>query len=169
MKLTGELLSRELKGSGGEFLGYRRAAASLTLLGMTSLAVIALYQFGVLKRLPEPSSSILNAEKVNGSPEAYGLLQMPDAVLGIGSYAATLGLVVMGGADRAVTASWIPLALLGKSSLDTTQAAAMTLKSWTHFRAFSLYSLVTVLTTFLALPLVIPEAKAAWRQIRKRH
>jgi hypothetical protein len=167
MKMTGELLGRELRDGRGDFLGYRRAAVSLTLLGMASLAVVALYQLGVFKRLPEPASSMLDAEKVNGSAEAYGILRTPDAVLGIGSYAATLGLVAMSGAGRSGTRPWIPLALLGKSGIDTVQAAAMTLKSWTRFRAFSLYSLVTVLTTFLTLPMVIPEAKAAWRRIRK--
>jgi len=49
---------------------------------------------------------------------------------------------------------------------DALQAAALTRKSWVSYRSFSLYSLVTALATFLALPTVIPEARAAWREIK---
>jgi hypothetical protein len=158
-------LGEELRQAQGEFLGHRRSTAALTVVGMASLAVIALYQLGVFKRLPEPSLPILDAEKVNGSAEAYQLLDTPDAVLGLGSYAATLGLVAIGGTNRAQSKPWIPLALAVKSGLDLLQAAVLTGKSWTHFRAFSLYSLVTAFCSFLVFPLVLPEAKAAWRKL----
>ena len=163
MKTPGQL-SQELRHGSGDFLEHRRAAAMLTLLGMTSLATVALYQLGVSRRLPEPDLPALDAEKVNGSAEAYGLLKTPDALLGLGSYAATLGLIGMGGKERARTQPWIPLALLAKAGMDTMQAAVLTRKSWVNYRAFSLYSLITVLSTFLTLPLVLPEAGAAWRR-----
>jgi hypothetical protein len=166
VKMTAQDLGQELRDGTGNFLGHRRVAASLTLVGMTSLAVISLYQIGIFKRLPEPSSSVLDAGKVNGSAEAYGILNTPDAVLGLGSYAATLGLIAMGGPDRARSQPWIPLALAAKSSLDSFQAGALTGKSWCKFRAFSLYSLVTALCTFLVLPFVLPEARAAWKKLK---
>jgi hypothetical protein len=161
-------LGEQLRGDTGEFMQHRRAAALLTLLGMASLGAIALYQVGVFKRLPEPPLSVLDAEKVNGSPEAYGIFDTPDAVLGLGSYAATLGLTAMGGAKRAHTHPWIGLALAAKSLLDSLQAASLTRKSWIRFRGFSLYSLITALSTFLVLPLVLPEARAAWHRLRDR-
>jgi hypothetical protein len=164
MKMNARELGRELRDGTGDFLGHRRLAASLTLVGMASLGAIALYQLGVFKRLPEPSISSLDAEKVNGSGEAYGILNTPDAVLGLGSYAATLGLIAMSGPDRAQAQPWIPLALAAKSGIDSLQAGALTGKSWFKFRALSLYSLVTALCTFLVLPLVIPEARAAWQK-----
>ena len=159
-------LSRDLRGGAGDFLRHRRVAASLTLVGMASLAAISLYQMGIYKRLLEPSIPVLDAEKVNGSAEAYGILNTPDAVLGLGSYAATLGLIAMGGPNRAQSQPWIPLALAAKSSLDSFQAGALTGKSWLKFRAFSLYSLVTALCTFLVLPVVLPEARAAWKEMK---
>jgi hypothetical protein len=161
-----QLLGEELRYEDGPFLRNRRAAVALTCIGMGSLAVIALYQLGVFKRLPEPPLPFLDAEKVNGSAEAYELLNTPDAVLGLGSYAVTLGLLGMGNVNRAQSHPWIPLALAAKSSLDSVQAARLTRKSWIHVRAFSLYSLVTALSTFLVLPLVLPEARAAWQKIR---
>ncbi len=166
VKMTAHELSRELRDGAGDFLGHRRVAASLALLGMASLAAISLYQMGIFKRLPEPSISVLDAVKVNGSAGAYSILNTPDAVLGLGSYAATLGLIAMGGPDRAHSQPWIPLALAAKSSLDSVQAGVLTRKSWFKFRAFSLYSLVTVLSTFLVLPVVLPEARAAWKEMK---
>ncbi len=166
VKRTAHELSRELRDGAGDFLRHRRVAASLTLLGMASLAAISLYQMGIFKRLPEPSISVLDARKVNGSAEAYSILNTPDAVLGLGSYAATLGLIAMGGPDRAWSQPWIPLVLAAKSSLDSFQAGALTGKSWLKFRAFSLYSLVTALCTFLVLPIVLPEARAARQKLR---
>ena len=159
-------LSRDLRDGAGDFLGHRRVAASLTLVGMASLAAISLYQMGIFKRLPEPSISVLDSKKVNGSAEAYSILNTPDAVLGLGSYAATLGLIAMGGPDRARSQPWIPLTLAAKASLDSFQAGSLTRKSWFKFRAFSLYSLVTALCTFLVLPVVLPEARAAWKQMK---
>ena len=169
MKLSSRSLGLELRHGTDEFVNHRRAAASLALVSMGSLAVVALYQLGVFKRLPEPPLPGLDAEKVNGSAEAYRLLHMPDAVLGLGSYAATLGLVAMGGANRAETQPYLPLALAAKAGLDTVQAATLTRKSWVNFRAFSLYSLITVTATFLALPTVLPEALAAWRKLMGNH
>lgn len=166
MKTSAHELGQELREGTGDFLGNRRAAALLTLIGMASLAAISLYQMGIIKRLLEPSIPVLDAKKVNGSAEAYGILNTPDAVLGLGSYAATLGLIAMGGPNRARVKPWIPLALAVKSSLDSIQAGALTRKSWLKFRAFSLYSLVTALCTFLVLLLVLPEARAAWQKVK---
>ena len=165
MKMTGQKLGEELRDGTGDFLCCRRVAASLAVVSMASLGVVALYQLGIFRRLPEPPFPGLNSEKVNGSAEAYALLHSPDAVLGLGSYAATLGLAAMGGAKRARTTPWIPLALGMKTGLDALLAASLTRKSWVHYRAFSLYSLVTALATFLTIPAVVPEATEAWREI----
>jgi hypothetical protein len=166
MKSSADQLMQGFYGDDGRFLAHRRLAMALTVLGMTSLAIISLYQVGILKHLPEPPLPGLDAERVNGSAEAYEILNTPDAVLGLGSYAATLGLEALGGADRVRRNPWVPLALAAKCGVDTFQAARLTRKSWIHFRAFSFYSLITVAATFLTLPVVLPETLAAWRKIR---
>lgn len=43
----------------------------------------------------------------------------PDGILGIGNYAMTMGLAVMGGQDWASERPWIPLALVAKVAFDT--------------------------------------------------
>jgi hypothetical protein len=146
------------------FLLHRRIAMALTVVGMTSLAVISLYQIGFLKRLPEPPLAGLDSEKVNGSAEAFEILNTPDAVLGLGSYAVTLGLETFGGTNRSRSNPWLPLALAAKCGVDVVQAARLTRKSWVTFQAFSFYSLITVAATFFTLPVVLPEAWAAWRK-----
>jgi hypothetical protein len=152
----------------GDFLLHRRLAASLTVVGMVSLSIIALYQLGLLRRLPEPSLPGLDAEKVNGSEEAYAILHLPDAVLGLGSYTTTLGLTITGKTNRAEVRPWIPLALAAKSGIDVLVAIALSRKSWIKFRAFSLYSLITALITCVTFPIVLPEARAAWLKLRSR-
>jgi hypothetical protein len=150
------------------FLFNRRLAASLTAIGMVSLSIIALYQLGVLKNLPEPRLPGLDAEKVNGSPEAYAILQTPDALLGLGSYATTLALATAGKVNRAEVQPWIPLSLAAKAGLDLFVATALTRKSWIKFRAFSLYSLVVAFVTCLTFPTVLPEARSAWLHLKDR-
>ena len=167
MTLTSRPLGLELRDGTGGSLDSRRTSAALAMVSMASLAVVALYQLGVLKHLPEPPIPGLDAAKVNGSTQAYKLLNTPDAVLGLGSYAVTLGLAAMGGANRAQTQPIIPLALAAKAGLDTLQAASLTRKSWVDYRAFSLYSLITVAATFLTLPSVLPEAVTAWHHLRR--
>jgi hypothetical protein len=168
MKMTSEKPVRLLRKGTEDFHSHRRLAASMTLIGMVSLSIIALYQIGALKTLPEPPIPGLDADKVNGSAEAFDLLHTPDAILGLGSYAVTLGLITAGKANRAETQSWIPLTLAAKSGLDAFVALSLTRKSWTKFRAFSLYSLVTALVTCVNFPLVLPEARCAWLNLRDR-
>ncbi len=57
-----------------------------------------------------------DADKVDASEEAYSHLQMGDAFIGLGSYAATMGLAAMGAKDRAKAQPWIPLALAALTS-----------------------------------------------------
>ena len=89
---------------------------------------------------------------------------MPDGVLGLGSYAATLALAAAGGADRAADRPWLPLLLAAKVCLDTVAAGKLTLDQWTKHRAFCFWCLLASAATFATVPLVIPEACAALRR-----
>ncbi len=117
MKNAAEL-SRQLRTEKTPDLAHRRGIVALGLVASASMGVIALYQTGLIKHLPEPPLRMFDADRVDGSAEAYERFSMPDAVLGLGSYAATIGLAAMGGRDRARETPWIPLALAGKISFD---------------------------------------------------
>src|ERR1043165_1031580 len=93
-------LSRELRTQTSPDLRRRRGIVGLSMLASATMGLIALYQTGLIKHLPEPPLPMLDADKVNGSPQAYERFATPDAILGLGSYAATMGLAAMGGADR---------------------------------------------------------------------
>jgi hypothetical protein len=161
-------LSRELRTATTPDLRRRRGIVGLSLVASASMGVIALYQTGLIKHLPEPPLRMLNADKVDASDEAYGKLATPDAVLGIGSYAATMALAAAGGTNRARATPWIPLALAAKIAFDVANAAKLSVDQWTKHRAFCFWCLLAAAATFAMAPLAIPEALAAARAISRR-
>ncbi len=162
--MTPEALSHELRLGAGEFLGRRRRVVVLALIAAGAMMPISLYQTGVIPHLPEPPLPGLDADAVDAAGEAYALLATPDAVLGLGSYAVTLGLAAMGGERRAETRRWIPLALAAKVVLDAVMAAKLTWDQWTRHRAFCSWCLLAAGASFAAVPQVVPEARAALRR-----
>ena len=111
---------------------------------------------------------MLDAEKVNGSEQAYAKFAVPDAILGLGSYAATMGLAAMEGKRRHETHPWIPVALAAKVMFDAANAGKLTLDQWTKHRAFCLWCLIAAGATFAMVPRVLPELRAAIRTLRRR-
>ncbi len=156
-----EALSRELRLGSGRFLKLRRRALSLSLLAAGTMMPITLYQMGVIRHLPEPPLPRLNADAVDAASEAYAILATPDAVLGLGSYAATALLASAGGEDRAQTHPWIPLALAAKTTIDAAFGVKLTVDQWTNHRVFCSWCLLAAGASVATVPLVIPEARAA--------
>src|SRR5947208_15579452 len=111
-------LSRELRTGTSPDLRRRRGVVGLSLLASASMGVIALYQTGLIRHLPEPPLPRMDADRVDSSAEAYEKFIVPDAILGLGSYAATMGLAAMGGKDRAREMPLIPLAQAAKVAFD---------------------------------------------------
>ena len=91
----------------------------------------------------------------------------PDALLGMASYAATACLAGMGGKNRWKHTPWIPLAMAGKTAVDTALAAKLTVDQWTKYRAFCIWCLMAAAATFATAPLALPEAKAAWKRLQE--
>lgn len=156
-------LSAEFRTGAGPFLQHRRAVVALSVFSSAVLGGVALYQVGVLKKLPDPPVPHFDADAVNGSPEAYGLFETPDALLGMVSYAATACLAGMGRQSRWRETRWIPVAAAAKAALDASLAAKLGVEQWTKFRRFSFWSLLIAGATFAALPLTLGEARRAWR------
>ncbi len=160
-----EKLSRELRKGSGPFLARRRGIVGLSLVSVNAMGLIALYQMGIIEHLPEPPLTGLDADKVDASTEAYAYFSTPDAVIGLGSYALTMGLAAMGGQDRETNQPWIPLALAAKVLVDAAQAGKLTVDQWTKHRAFCFWCLLAAGATFATVPLAIPEARAALREV----
>lgn len=163
--MTPENLSQSLRQDEGPFLARRRAIVALSLGAMGSLSVVALYQMGVIDHLPDPPLPGFDADTVHGSAEAYARLSTPDAMLGLGSYAATAALAAMGAPNRATTRPWLPLALAAKVVCDVGLAGLLTWNELTVQRALSLWSLLTTGATGATALLVVPEARAALQHL----
>lgn len=164
--LTPEELGRDLRGGYSPALKRRRGVIGLSFFSCAVLGTVALYQIGLIKKLPEPRSRAFDTAKVNGSGEAYSLLATPDAFLGLASYAVTACLAGMGPENRARTQPWMPIALAAKLLVDSAMASKLTVDECAKFRAFSVWSVLTAVATWTALPLAVPEAAAALRQLR---
>ncbi|MDQ3547596.1 MAG: vitamin K epoxide reductase [Chloroflexota bacterium] len=159
-------MSEEFRTGDGQHLRLRRGVTGLSLVASGAMALITAYQTGIIRMLPEPPLPRLDAETIDAAPEAYRLLATPDAALGLASYAATTVLATMGGADRARGQPLIPLALAAKVTLDVAAAGKLTVDQWTHHRAFCFWCLLGAAASFASLPLVMPEARAAWQHLR---
>lgn len=166
--MTATQLSKELRTGHGGFLEERRGVIALSLTAIGCMGLIALYQTGIIRRLPDLPLPLMDADKVDASDEAYSHLQMGDAFLGLGSYAATMGLAAMGPKDRAEKQPWIPLALAAKATADAAQAAKLTYDQWAKHKAFCIWCLVAAAATFAIVPLVLGEAAVAARNLAKK-
>jgi len=160
-----ETLSRQLRTGSGKFLARRRGIVGLSLVSINAMGLIALYQMGIIEHLPEPPIAGLDADKVDASDQSYAYFATPDAVIGLGSYALTMGLAAMGGQDRETNQPWIPLALAAKVLFDAAQAGKLTVDQWTKHHAFCFWCLLAAGATFATVPLAIPEARAALREV----
>jgi hypothetical protein len=156
-----EALSEELRRSTEPALGRRRKVVALSFAAAGAMQVVALYQAGLLERMPEPDLPLLDADRVDASAEAYRYLWVGDGFLGLISYATTAALAAAGPADRARTMPWLPLGLAAKALVDAAQAARLSRDQWTKHRAFCSWCLLAAGVTFATLPLTWPEAREA--------
>ncbi len=156
-----EKLSAQLRHGAGPDLARRRGVVGLSLAAAGSMGLIALYQTGIVKHLPDPPLPLFDSDKVDASAEAYAYLATPDAALGLTNYGVTMILAAMGGEDRATQRPWIPLALAAKVLVDAAQAGRLTVDQWTKHRAFCFWCLLAAGATFATVPLALPEARAA--------
>jgi len=163
-----EALSDDLRRGAGAALDARRRIAALSLSAMGSMGVVAAYQFGLLKSLPEPPLPFLDSDRVDASGEAYQLLRTPDAALGLASYAATLALAGMGTRDRAREQPWLPLALAAKTVLDAASGIYLGLEQGTKHKRFCTWCLIAAGASIAMVPTALPEARSSWRHLRRK-
>ena len=156
-------LSRELRNGGSRSLRRRRGIIALSMAASGSMALITLYQTGLIRHLPEPPLSLLDADRVDASAEAYQKLRTPDAALGLASYAATIVLAAMGGEDRAKNAPWVVLALAAKIAFDAANAIRLTIEQPVTQKAYCFWCLLAATATLATVPLIVPEAREALR------
>lgn len=163
-----EAVSDALRRGDDPFLRARRRTAVLQTGAVATLGLVGLYQFGVLRSVPEPSLPGLDADRVDASGEAYRVLNTPDATIGIASAGISLVLAGMGGADRHEQRPWIPLALLAKSLADAAGGTYLFAEQVTRHKKICSWCTVSAGLLIATVPTVLPEARAAWRALRQR-
>lgn len=160
-------VSAALREGDDPFVVRRRRIGALALGSMASLGVVAAYQLGLVKHLPEPPGRLFDADRVDASGEAYQALETPDAALGLASYAATL---VLAGrrAGRSPASHPLPSLLLGaKVAADAAGALALTAEQASRHRRYCSWCLASAALSLAAVPQVVPEVRAAWRAVRR--
>lgn len=160
-------LSAELRKDTSDSMKRRRGIVGLYLMATASLAIVAAYQIGILKRVPEPDLPLLDADKVDSSAEAFQQLSTPDAFLGMTSYAVTMMLAAMGEPRRAQKYPFVPLALAAKMTFDVLGAGKLAIDQWTKHKAFCSWCMLASAATFAAAPLAIPEVRDSFRELRR--
>ncbi len=161
-------LSRELRLHRSPDLNRRRWLIGLSLAGVAIGQIVGLYQTGILRRLPDPPVRPFDSNRVNASDYAYKRLQVPDAFLMIGTYAATAALAAAGSEDRAREAPWLPVAAATKIAYDVATNLRLAREEWQGNKALCAYCQTATLISVASAALAMPEALRGVRHMLRR-
>jgi uncharacterized membrane protein len=106
-----------------------------------TLVPVALHQLGAIEHLPDPPGRLFDSDRITESNMAHPF-GVPDALLGLGSYGATLALILV--ARRCSLARTL---LAGKLLLDGAAAGANAVRQVTRFGRLCSWCTGTVLAT----------------------
>ena len=163
-----EAVSDALRRGAGDFLDRRRRMALLQTASAGALALVGLYQFGLIRSVPEPPLPGLDGDRVDASGEAYSFLHTPDSALAIVSAGVSLVLAGMGDERRHEERPWIPLLLLGKSLVDAASGLYLSAEQVTKHKRVCSWCTLSAGLLVATVPTALPEARAAWRSLRAR-
>ncbi|MCC9167453.1 vitamin K epoxide reductase family protein [Pontibacter harenae] len=143
----------KMRSDSSEATQYRRQIAALAAAGIVDFSLISLFQMGYIKKLPDVPGKLFDTEKVNTSKDAV-LLGLPDGVISLGGYAATMALAVA--ATRFKKQSRILDVLLGGIVLGQAVGAAQYMYTMTAVqKKVCIYCVAGAAINFAALkPLV---------------
>lgn len=162
-------LSQELREGRSGDLARRRWALGLNFAGAGVGMLVAAYQTGMLKRLPDIlPGKLWDAEKVDASDYAYKRAQTPDGLLMALTYIVTACLVGAGGKDRSRQQPWIPLAASAKAWSDLLFALKLTREEYRDNSALCSWCQVATVFTAATAVLSTPEAVRAGRGLLER-
>jgi uncharacterized membrane protein len=118
-----------------------KAAAWANVAAMVTLGVVTARQLGLVKRLPDPPYDVWDSNKIVMSRSAHPA-GIPDGVLGMASYAATLALLLL-----AEDVDWIRPVARAKLAIDAAAAAANAVRQVTLFGRLCSWCMATVACT----------------------
>lgn len=132
------------------------------------MAVVTLFQTGILRHLPDPPLRRFQSEKVNSSDTAYQY-GVPDGTITLTGHATNIAIAAIGGADRAQEQPWIPLLAAGKAGAEAMVAAKYLFYEMPVVeKAWCGYCIVDALMHIGAFAMTLPEAGKAFSALRER-
>ncbi len=163
-----QLLSHDLRKTTDPDLYRRRWVVGFSFAGVLLAKMVALYQFGMIRRLPDLPLPKVDSNKVDAAPYAYRRFSTPDSFLMLVSYALTACLAAAGGRDRARLNPVLPIATGLKTLADTAVAAELGREEWKENKALCAYCQAATLCSIASLVLAIPETVKAVRNLIRR-
>jgi uncharacterized membrane protein len=121
---------------------HKNLAIACCCAAIASLIPVALVQLRVMKKLPDPPGRLFNSKKIVTSKSAY-ILGIPDGVLGLGSYSATLTLLIAAKPSRPL----LQKALRTKLVFDVTMATRNARKQVKKFGRICSWCMGTAIAT----------------------
>lgn len=125
--------------------------------------IVALYQTGIVRRLPDPPLPGIDSNKVDASNYAYKRLQTPDALMMVVSYGLTAWLAGAGGEQRHPA---LALATAAKAVGDVAVGFKLAQEEWGENQALCAYCQVATVASVASAALAIPEAASAVQRLR---
>ncbi|WP_207461190.1 vitamin K epoxide reductase family protein [Azospirillum sp. SYSU D00513] len=160
---TPSQLSHELRKANSPHLRRRRWIVGLSYMGATMGQIVALYQLGVLRRLPDPPLDLFDSSRVDASDYAYKRHQTPDGLMMVATYATTALLAGAGGRDRAQQMPWLPIAMAAKALYDAGVTLKLGREEWNDNKALCAYCQTATVASLATAVLALPEATEAVR------
>ena len=118
--------------------------------------------------LPDPPIGSFDSNRVNASTYAYKRLQMPDAVLMIGTYAVTAAPAAAGPADPAERTLLLPVVLAAKTLFDVATNLTLAREKWQENKALCAYCQTASALSLASAVLAMPEAARGLRALLRR-
>ncbi len=164
-RLQPRQLRLELQYGDGGHLRHRRGIVGISLIGMASMAIVSMFQAGIIRHLPDPPSRKFHSDKVNSSETAYGW-GTPDGPVSMAAHALNVVMATLGGKERMKNQPIIPVVSAVKAGAE----AVVSVKYLFHQmpfveKAWCGYCIVDALAHIGTFMLTLPEAGEALEQL----
>jgi uncharacterized membrane protein len=150
-------LSHELRNTTSPDLERRRAIIALSAFGALLGQIVAFYQTGIVKTLPDPPIPLFDSARVDASNYAYKRLDTPDGLMMVTTFTITAWLAGAGGRERARRQPLLPVLMGVKLAFDAATTVKLAQEEWAENKALCFYCQLASLGTFVSLILAVPE------------
>lgn len=160
--LSPQELRADLQEGRSKDMRRRRLIILLSLLGILDAAPIAMFQAGLLRRLPDPPLRAFQSTKVNSSDTSY-TWGFPDGAGLVATFALNVPIAAFGGAARAGALPALPLLQAAKSGVEAVASAWFFYQMPAKEKAWCWMCIIAALLKWTIAALAMPEA---WRALR---